>query len=648
MTVAQIVTFGTLQARAAIRDVGRVLGMSFGDVDRIAKLVPEVLGITLSEAIDAVPELRARMDSDGQVKQLIETALSLEGLTRHASKHAAGVVIGNKPLIEMVPLYRDPKSGDVMSQYNMNCVEKVGLIKFDFLGLRTLTVMADAEAMIRAQQGPEDFRYERDPARRREDLTTCCAAGDTEGVFQVESSGHDRPRHEAEAAHCFDDRASAHRALSTGAARLRHGRRLRQPAEWCDEGRVCHPGARGGHRGDPRRHRATRIRCCRSRRSVAGYSLGEADLLRRAMGKKKPKRWREQRERFVDGAAERNIDEKKAATLFDLISEFAAYGFPKAHSVAYALIVYQTAYLKANHPHEFLAAVLTIESSNHDKLSRYIAHCRERGIAILPPDVNESARTSAWSERRSASASRASRTSAPGAIEHILEARGAGAFASLFDFVERVDGRKVNRRVVEALVKCGAFDSLHDNRNSVWCSLDAALERGAAVQRDAHDRAGEPVRRFHDRGARAGRARSWPRWPPWTDRERSAPREGAARLLRDGPSLGEVAPGAGALHGCHGPATAGGPRDREVRAGGLLVGPARDAHPAGPAHGLRHSRGSRGQLRAGDLHGALPAAPEPAPACAKDGDGGSERADPAAGDGQRSRRAIRRRSWYAT
>ena len=252
--VSQIVTFGTLQARAAIRDVGRVIGMPYGDVDRIAKLVPDALGITLDEALEQSPELRARVESDGQVAKLIETARKLEGLTRHASTHAAGVVIGNRPLIEMVPLYRDPKSGAVMTQWDMRCVEKVGLIKFDFLGLKTLTVLADAERRIRAGGFP-DFSRRDDPARRRAEPTTCMCRGDTEGVFQLESSGMTDLVGEAEAARLQGD-DPARRALPARAARLRawstttcarkHG---------LTKVEYLRPGARGADRRDARRDR---------------------------------------------------------------------------------------------------------------------------------------------------------------------------------------------------------------------------------------------------------------------------------------------------------------------------------------------------------------------------------------------------------
>ncbi|MFP6624390.1 MAG: DNA polymerase III subunit alpha, partial [Myxococcota bacterium] len=583
VTVAQIVTFGTLQPRAAIRDVGRVLGMSYGDVDRVAKLIPEILGISLSDAIKKSPELRARVDTDGQVRQLIDTALNLEGLTRHASKHTAGVVIGNKPLIELVPLYRDPKSGDVMSQYNMVCVEKIGLIKFDFLGLRTLTVMADAEAMIR-ERHDSDFRYEGIPLDDEKTFDMLCA-GRTEGVFQVESSGmtdlilRQKPR-------VFDDLVPLVALFRPGPLESgmvedyinrRNGTtRVEYAIPELEEvtaptlGVICY-----------------QDQVLQIAQQVAGYSLGEADLLRRAMGKKKPKEMAEQKSRFIEGASANGIDETRADTLFDQIAKFAAYGFPKAHAVAYALIVYQTAYLKANYPHEFLAALLTIESGNHDKLSRYIAHCRERGISILPPDVNESGK--GFSVIALESGENAIRFGfsgiknvGAGAVDHLLEARESGGrFESLFDFLERIDGRKLNRKVVESLVKSGTFDTLHENRNAVWCSLDAALERSAAVQRDRA--VGQESLFANLTGADALDEPSLPDVPRWTEREQLSYEKELLGFYVTGHPLRAYATDLARFADTTSSLTEG-KAGREVRVAGLLVG-------------LRESRTRRGGKR---------------------------------------------------
>ncbi len=577
MKVAQIVTFGTLQAKAAIRDVGRVLGLSFGDVDRIAKLIPDVLGIKLADAITQSPELRALMDSDAQVKRLIDTAMNLEGLTRHASKHAAGVVIGTKPLIEMVPLYKDARSGDVMTQYNMGCVEQVGLIKFDFLGLKTLTLMADAERMIRKKPGFEAFDVNAIPMDDEPAYDLLCE-GDTEGVFQVESSGMTdlvlklKPR--------------TFREIIPLVALYRPG--------------PLQSGMVDDYVG--RKNGTTRVeylhptivdlteetlgvivyqdQVLQIAQKMAGYSLGEADLLRRAMGKKKPEVMQEQRKRFVDGSVENGIDGGEAGRVFDLIVEFAGYGFPKAHSTAYAYVTYQTAYLKANHPAEFLASVLTIESANHDRLSRYIAHVRERAIEILPPDVNESEQDFGVVDGAIRFGFSGIKNVGAGAIEAILEARREdGSFESLFDFADRVDTRKVNRRVVEALVKCGAFDSLHPGRASVWASIDSALERAAASQRD---RAVGQESLFGALGEGDGLAApKLIETADWGERERLSHEKELLGFYVTGHPLGAVAPLLSRFTDTTALTTTG-KAGREVRVGGLLTS-------------LRETRTKRGQ-----------------------------------------------------
>jgi len=577
MRVAQIATFGTLQAKAAIRDVGRVLGMPFGDVDRIAKLVPETLGITLAEALEESPELRARGQADGQIAKLLETAQALEGLTRHASKHAAGVVIGTEPLLDMVPLYKDPKSGDVMSQFNMNCVEKVGLIKFDFLGLRTLTLIADAEKMIRRNTDP-GFVANDIPLDDEATYDLLCR-GDTDGVFQVESSGMTelvlqlKPRTFREIiplvalyrpgplnSGMVDDYVDR----KNGRTRVEY--LLPEIKDLTEEtlGVIVY-----------------QDQVLQIAQHLAGYSLGEADLLRRAMGKKKPEVMAEQRERFVKGAVEKGVNEDAAGTVFDTIVEFAGYGFPKAHSTAYAYLTYQTAYLKANHPREYMAAVLTIESGNHDKLTRYIAHAREKEIEILPPDVNESENDFSVVNGAIRFGFAGIKNVGQGAIESILAARDEdGPFRSLFEFCDRVDARKVNRRVVEALAKCGAFEQQHANRASVWSSLDAALERGAASQRDRAIGQESLFGALEDDDASINEPKLIDS-PEWTERERLAHEKELLGFYVTGHPLGAVAAQLSKL--CDTTAgSAEGKEGREVRIGGLLTG-------------LRETRTKRGQ-----------------------------------------------------
>jgi DNA polymerase-3 subunit alpha len=562
--VSQIITFGKLQAKAAIRDVGRVLGMAYGDVDRIAKLVPDTLGISLDEALAQSPELRARVEADGTVAKLIETARKLEGLSRHASTHAAGVVIANKPLIETVPLYRDPKNPDALvTQYDMRCIERVGLVKFDFLGLKTLTLIADTEKLLRAGGEPA-FSIDTIPL---DDPTTyeLLSRGDTDGVFQVESGG-----------------------MTDLVVKLRP----RGFKELIPIVALYRPGPLGSGMVEDfisRKHGMTKVeyllpeleeltaetlgvivyqdQVLQIANRLAGYSLGEADLLRRAMGKKKPEEMAKQRERFVSGAKARGVAEKKANEVFDLMAEFAGYGFAKSHSTAYALITYQTAYLKANHPREFLAALLSSETGNHDKLARYVAHARARGIDVLPPDVNASDRDFAVRPEGIRFGLAGVKNVGEGAIEAIVAARGDGPFSDLFDFCARIDGRRVNRRVVESLVKCGAFDGLHANRAAVWAALDVALETGAATQRDREIGQGSL---FGAGPAATAAAPQLADTPPWTERERLAGEKEVLGFYVTGHPLGAFA---GPLQRyCDTTASqTEGKAGREVRVGGLVT-----------------------------------------------------------------------------
>jgi DNA polymerase-3 subunit alpha len=576
--VAQIITFGKLQARAAIRDVGRVLGMAYGDVDRIAKLIPDTLGISLAEALEQSAELRARADADGQIAQLMETAQRLEGLTRHASTHAAGVVISTEPLIDMVPLYRDPRSKDIVTQFDMRCVEKLGLIKFDFLGLKTLTTIADTEKRIRATENP-DFDIEKVPLDNASTYELL-SSGNTEGVFQVESAGMTEL--------VVKLRPKAFKELIPIVALYR-------------------PGPLGSGMVDDfvnRRHGVTKVeyllpeleeltaetlgvivyqdQVLQIANRLAGYSLGEADLLRRAMGKKKPEEMAKQGERFVSGAVERGIDKAKAEQVFNLMAEFAGYGFAKSHSAAYALITYQTAYLKANHPREYMAALMTTESGNHDKLAPYIAHSAQMDIEVLAPDVNESARDFTVVEEGIRFGLAGVKNVGEGAIESILAARESGEpFKSLIDFSSRMEGSKVNRRVVESLVKCGAFDGIMKNRATLWNGLDIALEAGAAVQRDREigqeslfgGGAGEPPPEP-----------DLPEAPEWTDRQRLEFEKEVLGFYVTGHPLAAVSDLLDRFSDVKA-AEAEGREGREVRAGGLLTG-------------LRETRTRRGALMA--------------------------------------------------
>jgi len=562
--VAQIITFGKMQARAAIRDVGRVMGLPYGDVDRIAKLVPETLGITLEQALAQSPDLRARAEADGQVARLLDVARRLEGLTRHASTHAAGVVIGSRPLIESVPLYRDPRSGDVVTQYDWKCVDKIGLIKFDFLGLKTLTVIADSERRIRGRK--PDFVAEDVPLDDEATYDLLCR-GDTVGVFQIESAG-----------------------MTELTVKLQP----RSFVELIPIVALYRPGPLNSGMVEDyisRKHGLTRVeylhptveeitretlgvivyqdQVLQIANAMAGYSLGEADLLRRAMGKKNPEEMEKQRERFLSGARKQGVDEATAQKVFNLIYQFAGYGFPKAHSTAYALITYQTAFLKANHPREFLAALMSVETANHDKLARIIAHSRDHKIDVLPPDANESERDFTVVPEGIRFGLAGVKNVGEGAIEAVLEARAERRFASIHDFAARVDARRVNRRVVESLVKCGAFDSLHPERARVWAGLDAALEAGAASQRDRE--IGQES--LFGGGGEAGAEATEPPLPEaaaWTDRERLAHEKEVLGFYVTGHPLAAHSEALRRYTDVSAAATEG--RDgHEVRAGGLLT-----------------------------------------------------------------------------
>ena len=478
--VSQIITFGKMKARAVIRDVGRVMGMSYGDVDRIAKLVPFSVNMTLDEALRVEPQLLKLAKSDEKVAQLIEIAKSLEGFPRHASTHAAGVVMSDQPLDTFLPLYVG-QHDEVITQFDMKSVEKIGLVKFDFLGLKTLTVMHDAISMIKKRTS-EDVNLEKISL---EDKLVYKRLGDgeTAGIFQLESSGMTDLVAKLKPT-CFEDVV----ALVA----------------------LFRPGPLGSGMVDDfinRKHGRTKIayelpqleavlkdtygvivyqeQVMQIASALGGFKLGDADLLRRAMGKKKPEEMAKQREKFLQGAAKNKIPSAKAEKIFDLMAEFAEYGFNKSHSAAYALIAYQTAWLKFHHPTEFMAALLTSEMGNTDKLLFYLNACREDGIKILPPDVNESMVSFyVTGEKEIRFGMAAVKNVGETAVESIIAARGAGPFKSLDDFCVRVDSRKVNRRVVESLVKCGAFDWTNVHRAQLLSILEVALARAASVQRD--------------------------------------------------------------------------------------------------------------------------------------------------------------------
>jgi DNA polymerase III subunit alpha len=479
--VAQIITFGKLQARAVLRDVGRVLGMPYGQVDRLCKLVPNnpAHPVTLEQAIAAEPVLQQQRDNDESVARLMRIALKLEGLYRHASTHAAGVVIGDRPLIELVPLYRDPRSDMPATQFNMKWVEPAGLVKFDFLGLKTLDVLQQAVELLGTRGVAIDLaQVALDDAK----TYSLIARGDTSGVFQLESAGM-RDNLRKLKPNRFEDIIAMNALYRPGPMdsipnyiRCKNGD---------EEVTFPHPllepilkDTFGVFTYQEQVMQAAQI--------MADYSLGGADLLRRAMGKKIKSEMEAQRAHFVGGAVKKGIEERQANFVFDLMEKFSGYGFNKSHSAPYALVAYQTAYLKANHPVEFLAASMTLDIGNTDKLNQFRQEASRLGIALLPPDINHSEVdfTVETDPKTGNPAIRYALAAVKGvgaqAMRDLAAERAAnGKFKDLFDFARRLDARSFNRRQFESLVKAGAFVSLNPNRAQSLAAIDLLLRQAS-------------------------------------------------------------------------------------------------------------------------------------------------------------------------
>ena len=475
--VSQIITFGTMAARGVIRDTGRGMEMPYAEVDRIAKMVPTELHITLDKAMDQNPDLKGLVQSDVRVRELIEVAKRLEGLARHASTHAAGVVISPQPLTDVVPLYKSNKD-EITTMYPMMDVEKIGLLKMDFLALTTLTIIDDTLRMLKQHEG---LALDMDTLPLDDEKTyELFSTGLTAGVFQFESSG-------------MKDILRKFKPSS-----IEHLTALNA---------LYRPGPIGGGMIDDfikRKHGVKKIeyelaelktvleetygvivyqeQVMQIANIVAGYSLGEADLLRRAMGKKKAEEMAAQREKFVGGARAKGFkDEKKITRIFDLMEQFAGYGFNKSHSAAYAVLAYRTAYLKARHPQYFMAALLTSERGNQDKMVKYINECRDMGIAILPPDINSSDVNFTPTKTAIRFGLAAIKNVGETAITSIVANK---PFQSLFDFCERADLRTVNKRVIESLIKAGALDSIDADRALLYANIDRAMDWGQRKQRE--------------------------------------------------------------------------------------------------------------------------------------------------------------------
>jgi DNA polymerase-3 subunit alpha len=478
--VAQIATFGTMAAKAAIRDVGRALGMPYGDVDRIAKLVPNDLKITIDKALQESPELNQIYREDDQVRKLIDMAALLEGMPRHASTHAAGVVITREPLTHYLPLYK-AADGPVTTQFAKDPVEELGLLKMDLLGLRTLTVIADAVKMIRRNRGRE-INIDEIPLDDPKTFQLLCH-GDGVGVFQLESSGMRAILRELKP-EVFEDivaLVALYRPGPLGSGMVedfiksKHGEKK---VEYLHP--KLEPILKDTYGVILYQEQVMRIAS-----DLAGFSLGEADLMRRAMGKKKPEILAGLRAQFIEGAEKNGVDPNIAGQVFDLIEYFAGYGFNKSHSAAYALVSYQTAYLKANYPVEYMAALLTSVKDNTDKVSFYIEECRRMNIEVLPPDVNLSGVDFTVDGDKIRFGLAAIKNVGLNAVKSIIEMKETGGpFKSFADFCQRLDTRVINRRVLENLIKSGALDSLGHFRSQMMAAVDTGLGLAQLAQQD--------------------------------------------------------------------------------------------------------------------------------------------------------------------
>ena len=488
--VAQIITFGKLQARAVLRDVGRVLAMPYGQVDRLCKLIPNnpAHPVTLEQALAAEPALQQQRDTDESVARLITIALKLEGLYRHASTHAAGVVIGDRPLTELVPLYRDPRSDIPVTQFNMKWVELAGLVKFDFLGLKTLTVLARTLDLLAARGVQLDLSALPldDPAAYE-----LLARGDTVGVFQVEGAGV-RDMLRKLRPDRFEDIIAANALYRPGPMEnipryiaVKHGE---------EKPDYLHPAIEGILK-ETYGVMTYQEQVMQIAQVLAGYSLGSADLLRRAMGKKIQAEMEAQRQLFFEGAAARGVERARAELIFDQMAKFAGYGFNKPHAAAYALVTYQTAYLKANYPVEFLAALMTLDLGNTDKLNVFRQELNRLDIRLLAPDINRSEVTfSVELDQKSGkptiryALAAVKGVGAQAMAELVAERNTRGRFKDLADFSRRLDAKSFNRRQFEGLAKAGAFDSLNPNRAQTFAAAELLLRQASLAAEERESR----------------------------------------------------------------------------------------------------------------------------------------------------------------
>ncbi len=516
--VAQIITYGSMKARAVIRDVGRALAMPFADVDRIAKLIPDQLKITIKNAIEQEPRLKDAQKNNPQVAELLNIAMALEGMPRHTSTHAAGVVLSPEPLVEYLPLCKGPKD-EVLTQYDMKYTEMTGLIKFDFLGLKTLTVIDRAVKLIE-QDIHHRLAISKIPLDDAKTYDLLCR-GDALGVFQLESAGM-RSLLMKMKPEIFTDLIALVALYRPGPlesgmvdtfVNTKHGKQmakypLPQLKSILEEtyGVIVY-----------------QEQVMKIANVLASYTLGDADILRRAMGKKIPEVMAAEKDKFMAGAEKNNIPLDKAEYIFDLMAKFAGYGFNKSHSAAYALISYQTAYLKAHYPAQFMAALLSCDMNNTDKVVLYINECKDHEIDVLPPDINESEKDFTVVNDRIRFGLAAVKNVGGAALDSIIDERKKdGPYNSLEDFCARIDSRRANRRVIESLIKAGAFDSLNAKRSQMFAILDQAMEQAQAAQRDRLSGQISLFGLLPDEDVRKSKAIVLPELPEWPDKEKLA------------------------------------------------------------------------------------------------------------------------------
>ncbi len=474
--VSQIGTYGTMQARAVVRDVGRALGFPYSEVDRIAKLITHEYGSTLKEEVVNNPNIKELIENDEKIKELFEISLKLEGLARHSSIHAAGIVITESDVTDFVPLFKGP-NGEIATQYEFECIEKIGLLKIDILGLKTLSVIEDTLTLIKDRKGIEIKEFPFNDEKTYELLSK----GETIGVFQLESEGMRNLLKEIKPQK-FEDIIAVLALYRPGPMKSgmvkEYIERKRDPTKIKYDHPLLEPILKSTYGVILYQEQVMEIA-----HKLANFTMGEADVLRKAMGKKIPSEMEKMKEKFINGAIKNGVSKELAEKIFNNISKFAEYGFNKSHSAGYAVLSYQTAYLKANFPLEFMTCLLNSEIGNSEKIAEYIEECERMGIWILPPDISLSDDKFKIMGNDIVFGLAAIKNVGASAVSSILEAREKGDFLSLFDFCERVNLRSVNKKVIESLVKAGAFDCFGIPRSQLFALIDESIEHGAKMQR---------------------------------------------------------------------------------------------------------------------------------------------------------------------